>query len=160
MTIEHSRTEFGPTVHFGDDEDLPRRPLWPSISRGLRRRCPNCGEGRLLKNYLKVVPRCEHCGEDLSHQRADDAPPYLTIVVVGHIIVPLILAVETRVSLSTFTHLAIWLPLTVIFSLLLLPVMKGAVVGLQWALRMHGFDGRGSISGEPEYILEPTEPPR
>jgi len=159
MTIEPAPTEFTPMAHFGaDDDDLPRRPLCPAIGKGLRRRCPNCGEGRLLRNYLKVVPRCDHCGEDLSHQRADDAPPYLTIVIVGHIIVPLILAVETRWSLSTFAHLSIWLPLTAILSLLLLPVMKGAVVGLQWALRMHGFDGRGAEPGGPEFVLESDNP--
>jgi uncharacterized protein (DUF983 family) len=121
-------------------EDLPRRPALPAMLRGLRRRCPNCGRGRLMARYLKVVPNCPVCGEDLSHHRADDAPPYLTIVVVGHIIVPLILFVETHWPLPTAAHLAIWLPLTLILSLALLPAMKGAVVGLQWALRMHGFD--------------------
>ena len=130
-------------VHFStlpsEKDALPKRPVFNSIMRGLRRRCPNCGRGHLFNRYLKVTPACPVCGEDLSHQRADDAPPYLTIVVVGHIIVPLILFVETRWPLSTFQHLSIWLPLTLILSLVLLPVMKGAVVGLQWALRMHGF---------------------
>ena len=107
---------------------------------GFRKRCPNCGRGRILVRYLKVTPNCPVCGEDLSHHRADDAPPYLTIVVAGHIIVPLILFVETRWPLAVFVHLAIWLPLTVLLCLTLLPMMKGAIVGLQWALRMDGFD--------------------
>lgn len=124
----------------------PRRPVFQSIMRGLRRRCPNCGKGHLFTRYLKVTPTCPSCGEDLSHQRADDAPPYLTIVIVGHIVVPAILFVETRWPLPTFAHLAIWLPMTLVLSLLLLPVMKGAVVGLQWALRMHGF-GEGDEFG-------------
>ncbi len=130
-------------MHFNNleqkAESLPKRPVMPAIMKGLRMRCPNCGRGKLFTRYLKVAPSCSSCGEDLSHQRADDAPPYLTIVVVGHIIVPAILFVETRWPLSTAAHLAIWLPMTLILSLLLLPVMKGAVVGLQWALRMHGF---------------------
>ncbi len=116
---------------------------------GFRKRCPNCGRGRILVRYLKVTPNCPVCGEDLSHHRADDAPPYLTIVVAGHIIVPLILFVETRWPLAVFVHLAIWLPLTVLLCLTLLPMMKGAIVGLQWALRMDGFDqsnGGGSAS--------------
>ena len=96
-----------------------------------------------MPRYLKVAPNCPSCGEDLSQHRADDAPPYLTIVVVGHIIVPLILFVETRWPLPTMVHMAIWLPLTLILSLTFLPPMKGAVVGLQWALRMHGFDQSG-----------------
>jgi uncharacterized protein (DUF983 family) len=122
------------------DKAAPRRPVFPAIRKGLRKRCPNCGKGRMFASYLKVNSECPACGEDLSHQRADDAPPYLTIVVVGHIIVPLILFVETRWHLSTVLHLSIWLPLTLLLSLLLLPMMKGAVVGLQWAMRMHGFD--------------------
>ena len=111
-----------------------------------------------MASYLKVNARCPVCDEDLSHQRADDAPPYLTIVVVGHIIVPLILFVETRWPQETMTHLAIWLPLTLILSLALLPVMKGAVVGLQWALRMHGFDGTGG-GDEVELIPDATGGP-
>lgn len=143
------------------EAEAPKRPTMQAIGRGLRKRCPNCGRGKLMAGYLKVAPNCPVCGEDLSHQRADDAPPYLTIVVVGHIIVPLILFIETRWHLPTALHLAIWLPATLILSLLLLPVMKGAVVGLQWALRMHGFDkSDGSLpladgfelpgDGEPE----------
>lgn len=149
------RAETSPVVYEtlperGDAK--PHRPVFPAIRKGLRKRCPNCGKGKLFRGYLKVVPECPVCGEDLSHQRADDAPPYLTIVVVGHIIVPLILEVETHWHLSTIVHLSIWLPLTLILSLILLPIMKGAVVGLQWAMRMHGFgeepDGASSDSDQ------------
>lgn len=132
------------------DPDIEPRPAMRSIGRGLRLRCPQCGEGKLFAGYLKVAPECSVCGQDLTHHRADDLPPYLTIVIVGHIIVPAILFVETRWPLSTFAHLAIWLPLTLILSLLLLPPVKGAVVGLQWALRMHGFDGRASGLPDPD----------
>lgn len=118
----------------------PRRPLLRSLWRGFRCRCPNCGKGRLFQGYLKVAPLCSVCGEDLSHHRADDAPPYFTMVVVGHVIVPLILWVETTWHLSNATHLAIWLPLTAVMTLALLRPIKGMVVGLQWALLMHGFD--------------------
>ena len=84
---------------------------------------------------------CSVCGEDLSHQRADDAPPYFTIVLVGHLVVPAMLAVTLAVDWSTFTHLAIWLPLTLALTLALLRPVKGATIALQWALYMHGFDG-------------------
>jgi uncharacterized protein (DUF983 family) len=84
---------------------------------------------------------CGRCGEDLSHQRSDDAPPYFTMVIVGHIVVPIMLAVALNTSWSNFTHLAIWLPLTLILTLVLLRPVKGATIGLQWALYMHGFDG-------------------
>jgi uncharacterized protein (DUF983 family) len=84
---------------------------------------------------------CPRCGEDLSHQRADDAPPYFTMVIVGHIIVPLMLTVAFVVDWSTWTHFAVWLPLTLVMTLALLQPVKGATIGLQWALYMHGFDG-------------------
>jgi uncharacterized protein (DUF983 family) len=113
------------------------RSLW----RGMLCRCPNCGEGRLFRAYLKPVMACGVCGEDLSHQRSDDAPPYFTMVIVGHVIVPLILAVAFVVEWSTWTHLAIWLPATLGLTLALLQPVKGATIGLQWALYMHGFDG-------------------
>jgi uncharacterized protein (DUF983 family) len=67
-------------------------------------------------------------------------PAYLVIVVVGHIVVPAALWIETNYAPAVWLQLAIYLPLTFVLSLLLLQPVKGAVVGLQWALRMHGFD--------------------
>ena len=76
----------------------------------------------------------------MHHHRADDAPPYFTIVIVGHVVVGLVLAVEMAYPPPLWLHAALWLPLTVILALLILPVVKGALVALQWALPMHGFD--------------------
>jgi len=121
--------------------DLPARPVWRSMRRGATLRCPNCGEGRLYAGYLKVDPTCRACGEDLHHQRADDAPPYVVITIVAHVVVAALLAVEVAYQPPVWLHMAMWLPLTVILSLALLPPVKGALVGLQWALRMHGFGG-------------------
>lgn len=112
-----------------------------ALARGGLCRCPACGRGRIFRAFLKVAERCEVCGEDLSHQRADDAPAYFTMVIVGHVIVGGILALERALAPDLWLQLAIWLPLTAIMSLLLLPRVKGALVGLQWALRMHGFGG-------------------
>jgi uncharacterized protein (DUF983 family) len=111
--------------------------------RGARFRCPNCGAKSLFTSYLRVADECAACGEELHHQRADDAPPYFTIVIVGHVIVPLLMALELSFAPPIWVHLAIWLPLAVLMCLLLLPRIKGAIVGLQWALRMHGFDKQG-----------------
>jgi uncharacterized protein (DUF983 family) len=94
----------------------------------------------MFRRYLKVSDACPHCGEELHHHRADDAPPYFTITIVGHVIVSLLLMVEMAYRPPLWLHAAIWLPLTVVMSLLLLPSIKGALVGLQWALLMHGFD--------------------
>jgi uncharacterized protein (DUF983 family) len=111
--------------------------LW----RGFRRTCPSCGKGKLFQTYLGVAPTCNHCHEDLSHQQADDAPPYFTIVIVGHIVVPLLLLVERVYMPPLWVHFVVWLPLTLFLTLWFLPRVKGATVGLQWALRMHGFGG-------------------
>lgn len=127
------------TIRVADPVAEPR-PLWRAIGNGLKLRCPKCGEGKLFRGYLKPVETCAVCGEDLSHQRADDAPPYFTIVVVGHVIVPVMAAVFFATELSVMTHLAIWLPLTLVMTLALLRPIKGALIGLQWALYMHGFD--------------------
>jgi uncharacterized protein (DUF983 family) len=116
------------------------RSILLSLLRGARLTCPACGKGAMFRRYLKVSDHCPACGEALHHHRADDAPPYFTIVIVGHIVVGLVLAVEMAYRPPIWVHEAIWLPLTVLLALLLLPVIKGALVGLQWALLMHGFD--------------------
>ena len=69
------------------------RPLWPAMRNGWKRRCPSCGTGPLLRSYLKVRDSCPVCGEELHHQRADDGPAYLTILIVGHLLAPTIMFV-------------------------------------------------------------------
>ena len=116
------------------------RPIFQSMLRGAMHKCPACGTGALYWRFLKVADACPKCGEELHHHRADDAPPYFTIVIVGHIVVGLVLAVEMAYRPPLWVHAALWMPLTVILALVLLPSIKGALIGLQWALRMHGFD--------------------
>lgn len=123
-----------------DENGLEKRPTWQSIFRGWRKKCPSCGEGKIFSGYLTVNDQCSTCGEELHHQRADDAPPYFTIFVVGHAIIPSALWLEMTYSPAVWLQMLIWVPLTVLLSLWLLPQIKGALIGLQWALRMHGFD--------------------
>lgn len=124
------------------DEGAPHRELGVAVRRGFMERCPNCGKGRLYRAYLKVVDACSVCGEDLHHQRADDAPPYVTMLIVGHIVIGGVLAAdEVWPKSPMWLSLLIWIWLTFVLSLLLLPRVKGALVGYQWALRMHGFGG-------------------
>lgn len=115
------------------------RSVSEALFRGFRQKCPACGEGKIFSKYLKVAETCGHCGEALHHHRADDAPPYFTMLVTGHVIVGGVLVVERAWAPETWVHMAIWMPLLIIMSLWLLPRVKGALVGLQWALRMHGF---------------------
>lgn len=116
------------------------RPTGEALSRGLRGKCPACGRGSLFARFLKVTERCGKCGEELHHHRADDAPAYFVILIVGHIVVPLALMVETTFAPPLWVAFSLWLPLTLILSLVLLQPIKGAIVGWQWAYRMHGFD--------------------
>lgn len=129
----------------------PARPLMNAMLRGFLGRCPHCGEGKLFASFVKTVDRCGHCGEEMHHHRADDLPAYLVVVIVGHIVVGAFMSVEATSTLSTWQHLAIWIPLTIGSALVLLRPIKGAVVGLQWALYMHGFSGEDDlIEAHPE----------
>ena len=129
-----------PIVWSRENGAAEKRDVWTALKRGLRGRCPRCGEGKLFRAFLKVDDHCSVCGQDFTPHRADDLPAYLVIVIVGHIVVPTILWIETDYSPSVALQLAIYLPLTLILSLALLQPVKGAVVAIQWALRMHGFD--------------------
>ena len=114
--------------------------LTRAVARGFAMKCPHCGQGSLFGRFLKVTSNCSKCGEDFTPQQADDFPAYLVIVVIGHIVVPALLAVEVAYSPPAWLQLAIWLPLTLFSALGLLQPTKGAIVGLQWQIGMHGFE--------------------
>jgi uncharacterized protein (DUF983 family) len=80
--------------------------------RGFRGRCPHCGEGKLFRAFVKPVAQCSVCGEDYTEQRADDLPAYLTILIVGHVVVGAFMGVEATTNLPLWAHMAIWGPLT------------------------------------------------
>ena len=128
--------------------DSPR-DKWQAVKRGYMGKCPHCGEGKMFRAYLKVAEACPSCGEELHHQRADDAPPYMTIFVVGHIIGAGMLWVEHQNdALPIWIHATIWPILTIVLSFYFLPRITGGLIGLQWALRMHGFGAQAS-NAEP-----------
>jgi uncharacterized protein (DUF983 family) len=129
-----------PIVWSRDSTSAEKRDVWNALKRGFRGRCPRCGEGKLFRAFLKVNDRCASCGQDFTAQRADDLPAYLVIVIVGHVVMPFSLLIETNYSPPVALQLALYLPLTFLASLALIQPVKGAVVGVQWALRMHGFD--------------------
>ena len=115
------------------------RPTKPAVLRGWRGKCPNCGAGPLMRGYLKVHDSCPVCQEDLHHQRADDGPAYVTIIIVGHLMAPLMMVVFRTMRPDPLIAASIFSVGCVALSLWLLPRIKGAFVGLQWAKRMHGF---------------------
>lgn len=125
---------------------------WASILRGLRGRCPRCGEARLFMRFLKPIPHCPHCGQDWTHQRADDLPAYISIFVTGHVMAPLIITLIRDAELSVPILMAILLPLTLILMIGLLQPAKGAIIALQWWFGMHGFrkERPGAIPDEAD----------
>ncbi len=125
---------------FGLRIDQEQRSSVSAMLRGAQRCCPNCGERRLFSSFLKIAPSCTHCGVVFSDYRADDGPAYFTIFLVAHIIIPAMLVMEQAYSPPNWVHMALWLPLTTLLSLAFLPLIKGAVVGLQWALDVKSDD--------------------
>lgn len=119
--------------------DLDERPTGLAMKRAALGRCPACGEGRLFSSFLKVADHCPACNEALHHQRADDGPAYLTILIVSHLGAPLLMASYMAWRPSAMTLLLAFGLGAVVLSLAMLPVIKGGMVGLQWARRMHGF---------------------
>ena len=116
-----------------------RRDTWTSMWRGFRCRCPHCGEGRMFRSYLKVADSCPACGEELHHHRADDFPAYIVIMIVGHVVVAAMLVGALQTEWPDWLHMTLWPGLALVLVFALLQPVKGAIVGLQWALRMHGF---------------------
>ena len=136
MQTDETGTEAEPRSEPVAADD---RPTGQAVWRGFNRRCPNCGEGAMMRSYLKVNDRCAECGEALHHHRADDGPPYLTLLIVGHIVGPLMLAYYVAYEPSPMAFIAIFGTMSVVMSLWFLPRLKGLIVGVQWANRMHGF---------------------
>ena len=114
----------------------PHPPMLVAIGRGLRGLCPACGQRRMFNGFLRVVPACPNCTAPLGLARADDAPPYLTILIVGHIVVPLLYSVDRMGEPPIWLMTAIFLPLTLILCLVLLRPIKGATVGIMVNLDM------------------------
>lgn len=107
--------------------------LLTGLKRGALRKCPNCGKGHLFQGYLKVRQTCDHCGHNNGAYRADDAPPYFTILIVGHLVVGPLLAFSFILTWPVMTVVAVTLPSLFLLTLVVLPVVKGAVIGFSWA---------------------------
>ncbi|AXK81864.1 DUF983 domain-containing protein [Pseudolabrys taiwanensis] len=118
----------------------PPKGAGEAMWRGFLGKCPACGEGKMFRKYLKVADNCPNCGEELYHHRADDFPAYLVIVIVGHILVPIVLAVETDLAPPIWLSMTLWPAIALISTLALLQPTKGAVVAIQWFAGMHGFE--------------------
>lgn len=151
--MDHQTRRWEPDRASPGPAALP--PMTTMLLRGAMNRCPACGQGKVFQSYLRVVPACSHCGAALGRLRADDAPPYFTIFLVGHLLVPFIFLVERAWEPPMWLHMAVWLPLFTLVCMALLPPIKGAVVG--WMLRL-GIDGEGPRDSRAEPLPPASAP--
>ncbi len=115
-----------------------RRAIPAAILRGVRNRCPNCGQGKLLAGYLTPNEACPACGAPNGEIMAHDGPPYITILIVGHIVVPLTLLWERTAPSPLWAHYVVLISTALLLTLILLPRVKGGWMGLMWALDLKG----------------------
>jgi uncharacterized protein (DUF983 family) len=113
-------------------ESVPVRSLSLALRRGLRGRCPACGQARLFGRFLKPAA-CPACGQDWTASRADDFPAYLAVLVTGHLLVPIVVEANIHLHLSTPVQMLLWPSLAALIALLLIQPLKGFVIGLMWA---------------------------
>lgn len=121
---------------------LPRK-LGEAVLRGIRGRCPRCGQTALFARYLKPAAACSSCAQDWTLHRADDFPPYISIILTGHILAPVIIVVAGSEALPLWAQMGICLAIGAALLVALLQPAKGAVIALQWWMGMHGFDPAG-----------------
>lgn len=114
------------------DRDRAKYPPVDAVSVGLRGRCPRCGEGRLFSGFLKPADRCVNCGLDYGFADAGDGPAVFVILIIGFVLVGLALWLEINYGPPLWLHLAIWIPLATAMSLMLLRMLKGLMIALQY----------------------------
>lgn len=114
--------------------DVPARPLGAALARGFRGLCPACGQGRSLSGFIRPVPVCSACAENLEPFQTADFAPYLVTFAIGLTFVPLILAANVRLNVPANISVTIGLIAALICAMILLPRAKGAVIGLLWSL--------------------------
>lgn len=112
--------------------------VYAAMRRGFRRRCPKCGQGLLFQGYLKPRPACDRCAADTGQIYTADIAPYFTILLVGHVVVPLLLLTEQHIHPDLWVQVALWPTLALALTLWFLPRVKGCIMGLMWALGMRG----------------------
>jgi uncharacterized protein (DUF983 family) len=114
------------------------------LLRGLRGRCPNCGDGALFTSFLKVAPRCPTCGFDLAKADSGDGPAVFVIFIAGFVAAFGILLTEIFLHPPVWVHFVVWLPIAAALSLGLLQPLKGLMIAAQFANRASEA-GRGDL---------------
>jgi uncharacterized protein (DUF983 family) len=135
--IKRSTSHVADFIGNGMAKDTSKQ-IWSAMGRGALACCPNCGRAPLFRSYLKQVDVCAACNEPLKHIRADDGPAWLTILIVGHIVVGLALTVEIYAPLPVGASIALFCGLSLAMILWLLPRAKGVFIGAIWAMKAPG----------------------
>ncbi|MEH6756830.1 MAG: DUF983 domain-containing protein [Parasphingorhabdus sp.] len=120
------------------DWHLPQT-AWQAVWRGMCNRCPSCGETKFFPKLLKPIERCQHCHQDWTLQQADDFPAYLAIILTGHIMAPIMIAIISNTNLPLWGNMVIILSMAMFLIGVLLQPAKGAVIAVQWWMGLHGF---------------------
>ena len=116
------------------DDRKPDSAIWAPVDpvkAGLSGRCPRCGEGRLFRGFLSVGDRCGNCGLDYSFADAGDGPAVFVILIIGFVVVGLALWMEVSLNPPLWLHFMLWIPLTLVLSLVALRLIKGLLIVLQ-----------------------------
>ena len=112
---------------------------------GILKKCPKCSHGKIFSGYLKINNNCSKCNEDLSIYRTDDFGPWLSIVLAGHIVVPLVLSAEQAFAPDLWLQALIWIPFSLTIVLYLLPISKSICLAIMWRLKMKNEEINDSI---------------
>lgn len=123
----------------GLTQDEAARPLRPALMLALRGHCPACGEGRMFARFLKPSPACWSCGQGWDQSRADDFPAYIVILLLGHILVPLMIEVNSALAIPLGVQALLWPGLAILLAVAMIQPAKAAVIAFQWSRRMDGF---------------------
>lgn len=118
---------------MADPSPTSTPPLGRSLGRGLRGRCPACGNAPLFGRFLKPVSACDACGCDWTLQAADDFPAYLVVLLLGHLIIPIVVETNLHFDLAATVQMILWPSMISVLALLLIQPMKGFVIALIWA---------------------------
>jgi uncharacterized protein (DUF983 family) len=107
-------------------------PMKLAVRRAVMGRCPCCGQGELFRAYLKQVENCSACGECFGAIRADDAAPWLTIIIVGHLFIPLMLVIVAISTIPAWASAILWCGVFTLLSLAILPLAKALFIAILW----------------------------
>ena len=146
------KPNFAGTVHT--DLAANRKFSFSVLCRGIQKRCPQCGVGAVLIGYLKPASNCSHCGEDFSQISADDGPAWLTLLIIGHAIVPLMLVFGRDPGIPAWFSIVVLTLITLVGVYFILPRAKGIFIVLIWAT---GATGQDMFAKDQELREHPTD---